>query len=40
MMGVLSPRESGRLIAETSKDVSIPEDGVRNCAKHVRDALV
>ncbi|XP_041350391.1 queuosine salvage protein-like [Gigantopelta aegis] len=39
MTGVLSPRESGRLIAETSKDVSVHEEGVRNCAKHIFDAV-
>ncbi|XP_050413075.1 Q-nucleotide N-glycosylase 1 isoform X2 [Patella vulgata] len=37
MAGVLSPRETGRLIAETSKDVSICTDGIKKTAQLVFD---
>ncbi|XP_071082919.1 queuosine 5'-phosphate N-glycosylase/hydrolase-like [Haliotis cracherodii] len=39
MSGALSPRESGRFIAETSKDVTVNPDGVKKCAKHVYEEV-
>ena len=39
MAGVLQPLESGRLIAETSKDVKVNDEGVSKVAKFMYDCI-